>query len=80
MGCFNTIIFKCAHCGEEIEEQTKNGSCSLSCDYLDGDTAEVEDVLGVSGYPIECYYCSKKSIIRTQVRAVSVVEKYSKEE
>lgn len=29
MGCFDSIIFKCPNCGEEIEAQSKSGECAL---------------------------------------------------
>jgi len=28
MGCFNTLIVKCPNCGDELEFQTKSGTCT----------------------------------------------------
>ena len=32
MGCFNSVLVDCPHCGSEYEEQSKAGDCSLRRD------------------------------------------------
>jgi len=29
MGCFDSVIFDCPHCGNEIEGQSKSGDCGM---------------------------------------------------
>jgi DNA-directed RNA polymerase subunit RPC12/RpoP len=73
MGMFNTVKIDCPHCGEETEEQSKGGSCSLKRTKLED--AEVSDIMSVSNWPRECYNCRGKYIVRAKVSVVTVVEK-----
>lgn len=73
MGCFNTVLIDCPHCGEEIEEQSKSGSCLMESYKLD--SAKAPDLMAVSNVPIECYHCGGKLIVKSDVTVVTSVEK-----
>lgn len=74
MGCFNTVGIICPHCNAEVDEQTKNGSCTLS--YKPLAQAATEDVIGISGYPITCHECRGELIVHSEITVVARVEKY----
>lgn len=73
MGCFNTVLIDCPHCGKEIEEQSKGGSCLMKSNKLE--SANVADVMAVSNSPIECYHCEGKLIVKSKITVVTSVEK-----
>lgn len=70
MGCFNTVTFRCPHCGKLDETQTKAGSCAMSRTPVEvAEMAEIADVLGV----YECEFCKQHFKIDAVV-AVHVIK------
>jgi len=74
MGMFDSVWIECPHCGKAIQEQTKAGDCC--CFSYDLNEAPPILKMDISNYPIECYECGEKFIVRTQTISVSNVYKY----
>lgn len=54
MGMFDYYVYNCPWCGEEIEDQTKDGPCMLN-NYHFGDDP-IMDMAMVGTY--HCYHCN----------------------
>ena len=67
---YDTVIIRCPHCNESIEEQTKSGDCI--CATYTINTAPDEVLAGISGYDIICSECDgwfrlKANIVMTTI-------------
>jgi DNA-directed RNA polymerase subunit RPC12/RpoP len=78
MGMFDTVRIRCPHCRGVVDEQTKFGECILKNEYLDDCDEEMK--IGVSGYPITCYHCNEKLIVKSQTITQVYKYKYEDEE
>lgn len=58
MGCFDTVHFRCPHCNEKIEDQTKSGPCHLN-DYEAAEGVPFDVAGGVIGDIVYCPGCGK---------------------
>ena len=67
MGMFDTVIYRCAWCGEDNSEQTKAGECLLSTYRLEDAPDELK--CSVANDIFYCSSCAEKNIIKTQTMA-----------
>ena len=65
MGAYNTILVPCPKCGDEVEFQTKSGSCDYQSYKLN--LAPIEDVTGIKGEIEECPNCRSRVTVDIQV-------------
>ncbi len=73
MGCFNTVLIACPHCGIHHEHQSKAGNCDLSAlDLMEADPVDQVDAAGEH----ECSRCGKRFRVGVQtiVSVTPVVE------
>lgn len=61
MGCFDTVHFRCPHCDEGIEDQSKSGGCHLN-DY-DAASVPIAVAGGIIGDQVCCRGCGRVWIV-----------------
>ena len=57
MGMYDTVVFKCPNCNEDIEEQNKSGDCVL--DRFRSDEVPVEIARDMISSYLRCDHCDQ---------------------
>ena len=65
MGMFDTVLYSCPHCDEQIEDQSKAGQCNLDTFTLDNAPPSV--LLSISNWTLDCPSCHQKFHIKTEI-------------
>lgn len=63
MGMFDSFLFKCIFCGEQIEDQTKSGPCMLEVYRFEDDDLPPWVMEAFDGSEIDCYKCGRRNRI-----------------
>ncbi len=78
MGCFDTVHFRCPHCGERNSEQSKAGDRGLQDYDISNAPPEILcDIVGDSYYgePRRCEHCNERIVLQLINRPVVMAVK-----
>jgi hypothetical protein len=65
MGMFDYVHIPCAHCSADIEEQSKDGDCTLSDYTLENMPPRI--AASLNGTTVWCHKCNQKTVIQAEV-------------